>query len=306
MPVDPHRFAFALPLLLVIALGEALLYRRLARNTYAWREAGVSLGIVAGQFAKSLLTRGLVIAAYLWLWQFRLWTVPLDRWWGLALLGLAFEFFYYWEHRLSHEIRWFWATHAVHHSSNHLNFLAALRLGWTAELSGLAFFFAPLVILGFHPVGVLTALLLNLTYQFWIHSEWFPRLGRLELVLNTPSNHRVHHAANPEYLDRNYGGVLVIYDRLFGTYAAERDDIPPRFGLVKKIASNNPAFVALHEWIALFGDLARASSWRDRLMFMFGPPGWRPDGDGMTTERLRALHAKAGAASHRPQADTPR
>ena len=284
---DPRLFSAALPVLLAVAAAEALLFRWLARRPFAWGEAGASLGIIAGQFLKSLLTRGLVVGVYLWLWQFRLWTVPLDVWWGLALLAIAFEFFYYWEHRLSHEIRWLWATHAVHHSSNHLSFLAALRLGWTAELSGLAFFFTPLVILGFHPLAVLAALLVNLVYQFWIHSEWFPRLGALELILNTPSNHRVHHAANPEYLDRNYGGVLIIFDRLFGTYTAEREDLDIRFGLVKPIASNNPIRIALNEWIALFRDIRSSTNWRHVLMYMFGPPGWRPDGRGPTTSALR-------------------
>lgn len=287
MPPDIHPAFYILPLLLLIAMGEALLYRWLTKRAFAWREAAASFGVIAGQFLKNVLTRGLIAGIFVWLWQFRLWTVPLDTWWGIALLALTFEFFYYREHRLSHEIRWMWATHVVHHTSNHLNFFAALRLGWTAELSGLAFFFAPLVLLGFHPLAVLVALLLNLIYQFWIHSEWCPRLGPLEYVFNTPSNHRVHHAANPEYLDRNYGGVIVLYDRLFGTYTAERDDVAPRFGLVKPMTSLNPVTIALHEWAALVRDLTQAKNGRERWMYLFGPPGWRPDGKSMTTESLR-------------------
>ena len=287
MSFEPRLFIIALPLLLLIAAGEALLYRWLAKRPFAWGEAGASIGVIAGQFIKNMVTRGLVVGVYVWLWQFRVWTVPVDTWWGLVLLAFAFEFFYYWEHRCSHEIRWMWATHVVHHTPNHLNFFAALRLGWTGEISGLAFFFAPLVILGFHPLAVLGALFVNLIYQFWIHSEWFPRLGPLEYVFNTPSNHRVHHAANPEYLDRNYGGVIVLYDRLFGTYVAERDDIKPRFGLVKPMLSHNPVVIALHEWAALFADAASAKTWRERWMYLFGPPGWRPDGKGQTSKSLQ-------------------
>lgn len=287
MSFEPRYFLFVLPLLLVIAVAEAVLYRWLGKRPFAWGEAGISLGIIAGQFLKTLITRGLVAGIYLWLWQFRLFTVPLDQWWGIALLAIGFEFFYYWEHRLSHEIRWFWATHVVHHTPSHLNFLAALRLGWTAELSGLALFFTPLVILGFHPLAVLAALFVNLIYQFWLHSEWFPRLGVLEYVLNTPSNHRVHHAANPEYLDRNFGGMIILFDRLFGTYVAERDDIKPRYGLVTPLKTRNPIKIALHEWAALLSDVAHARNWREAWMYMFGAPGWRPDGSGMTSESLR-------------------
>jgi hypothetical protein len=134
----------------------------------------------------------------------------------------------------------------------------------------------PLVWLGFDPVPVLIANTLNLLYQFWLHTEWVPKLGWLEYVLNTPSHHRVHHAANPEYLDRNYGGVFIIFDRIFGTFVAERDDLPCRYGLVKPLRSNNPVVIGFHEWIALASDLRRARSWRDRWSHLFGPPGWRP------------------------------
>jgi sterol desaturase/sphingolipid hydroxylase (fatty acid hydroxylase superfamily) len=118
---------------------------------------------------------------------------------------------------------------------------------------------------------------INLLYQFWLHAEWIPKLGWLEYVLNTPSHHRVHHAANPEYLDHNYGGVLIVFDRLFGTFVAERDDLPCRYGLVEPLRSNNPIVIAFHEWVALMRDLIRARTWGERWSYLFGPPGWRPD-----------------------------
>ena len=132
--------------------------------------------------------------------------------------------------------------------------------------------------LGFAPKAVFAALALNLLYQFWLHAEWVPKLGWLEYVLNTPSHHRVHHASNTDYIDANYGGVLIVFDRLFGTFVAERPDLPCRYGLVKPLISNNPIRIAFHEWLNLLDDLRGARSWREAIGYLFGPPGWRPDG----------------------------
>jgi hypothetical protein len=142
--------------------------------------------------------------------------------------------------------------------------------------------------LGFEPVTVLIALQLNLIYQFWIHAEWIPKLGWLEYVLNTPSAHRVHHSRNPEYLDANYGGVLIVFDRLFGSYIEERADVPCQYGLVTPVTTYNPIRINFDPWIGLAKDLASARSLRDAWTFVFGPPGWRPDGKGLTTRELRA------------------
>ncbi len=131
---------------------------------------------------------------------------------------------------------------------------------------------APLVWIGFDPLVVAAAVALNLGYQFWLHAPWIPRLGALEWVLNTPSHHRVHHACNPAYVDRNFGGVLIVFDRLFGPFAAERDDVPPRYGLTTPLHSYNPLRIALHGWVVLACDLAAARGWRARLRVVFGPP----------------------------------
>ncbi len=292
MDIHPHQIRLILPLLMVFALAEAFVYPRLARRQFPWSEAVGSIGVALGQAIKNLLAGALVLALFFWFWEWRLWTVPLDRWWSIPLLFLTVEFFYYWHHRLSHEIRWLWATHAVHHSPNHLNFFAALRLGWTGEISGAFLLLTPIVILGFHPYAVFATLALNLVYQFWIHSEWLPRLGILEGFLNTPSNHRVHHASNAEYLDRNYGGVTVIFDRLFGTYAPERQEEPCKFGLVTPLESTNPVTIALHEWQNLIRDLRACANWKQRAQTLLGPPGWRPDGTGVTSDDLRRAAAR--------------
>jgi sterol desaturase/sphingolipid hydroxylase (fatty acid hydroxylase superfamily) len=134
---------------------------------------------------------------------------------------------------------------------------------------------------------ILVAFAINLLYQFWIHAEWIPKLGFLEGIINTPSAHRVHHASNLEYLDANYGGVLLVFDRLFGTYVAEREDLKPRYGWVKPLTSNNPLRIVFQPWIDIVADLRKARSARDVAGYLFGPPGWQPDGKGPTTENLR-------------------
>jgi len=154
-------------------------------------------------------------------------------------------------------------------------------------------FFSPIALLGFSPQMILIAFAVNLLYQFWIHAEWIPPLGFLEGIINTPSAHRVHHASNVEYLDANYGGVLLIFDRMFGTYIPEKRDLPIRYGWVQPITSNNPLRIAFQQWINVWVDLRQAKSAREIAGYLFGPPGWQPDGKGQTTENLRAKVSRA-------------
>lgn len=287
MEFGGYRFWWVLPLLAAIGLIESLFYARFKHQPFPWGESAASLGVGVGQAVKKGLTRSLLFGAALWLYQYRLFTVPLDTWWGWVLLFFATEFVYYWHHRWGHTIRWLWATHSVHHSGNHLTFLAAIRLGWTGEVSAGILMFAPLVILGFDPVAMFAVLALNLLYQFWIHSEFIPKLGWFDLVFNSPSNHRVHHASNPIYLDKNYGGVTMIFDHMFGSFQREVDSEPCRYGLVHPLWSNNPLRIAFNEWIAMARDVMTAKTWRARFMHMFGPPGWTADGKGTTTADLQ-------------------
>jgi sterol desaturase/sphingolipid hydroxylase (fatty acid hydroxylase superfamily) len=179
-------------------------------------------------------------------------------------------------HRADHRVRWLWATHSVHHSPNELNLAAAYRLGWTQALSLGPIFLAPLVLMGFPPIIVGAALGLNLLYQFWLHAPWMPRLGPLEWVLNTPAHHRVHHASNPEYLDANFGGVLIIFDRWFGSFREERVGVPLRYGLVEPMSSYNPIVIGLREWIAILRDALSSRSLRALFDSTLGPPRASP------------------------------
>ncbi len=288
------QFVF-LPAVIALAAVEALVLALWRKQAYDWRAALASLADALGRdyLVYRFLPLSLAAPVIRFAWSHRLATLPLQGGAALGVLFLGQEFCYYWFHRASHRIRWFWATHAIHHSSNELNLAAAYRFGWTGRLAGSGIFYAPLVWLGFPPVAVFGVLSLNLLYQFWLHTTWVPKLGWLEYVLNTPSHHRVHHAANIDYLDANYGGVLIVFDRLFGTCVVEREDLPCRYGLVKPLRSNNPFVFNFHEWQALGRDLRQARSWRERCGYLFGPPGWRPDGQGSTTEDLRRAVAAA-------------
>jgi sterol desaturase/sphingolipid hydroxylase (fatty acid hydroxylase superfamily) len=262
---------FAPLLILAAATLEGLLLEYV-RGCYDWRAYFASLGDLGIRAALSILPLGLATGAFGWLWDHRLYTMPLKSVWPWVVLFFGQEFFYYWMHRADHRVRWLWATHSVHHSPNELNLAAAYRLGWTQRLSFGPIFFAPLVLMGFAPVIVGAALGLNLLYQFWLHAPWMPRLGPLEWVLNTPAHHRVHHASNPEYLNANFGGVLIIFDRCFGSFRKERAGVPPRYGLVEPMSSYNPLVIGSREWIAIARDVLSSGSPRALLGSVLGPP----------------------------------
>jgi len=280
-----------LPLVLAAALIEGLWLSRKRQQRYDWKEWATSLADISVRRVLALVPYSLAAPVFAWAYDHRLFTPDLGTVGGVLLLFVSLEFFYYWFHRCSHTVRWFWNTHSVHHSPNHFTLAAAYRLGWLGKFAGATIFFTPIALLGFEPTTVLIALQLNLLYQFWIHAEWIPKLGWLEYVLNTPSAHRVHHASNPEYLDANYGGVLIVFDRLFGTYIAERDDVPCRYGLVTPVTTYNPVRINFQPWIGMAKDVASARSLGDAWRYLFGAPGWRPDGTGLTTADLRARAA---------------
>jgi sterol desaturase/sphingolipid hydroxylase (fatty acid hydroxylase superfamily) len=263
-------------MLLATALGlmglEYLFGRLSHQHTHDPFESVASLGVAIGQSLVRAVEAALLAIPFAFVYQHRLFDFPQTVPLALAALFVATEFAYYWQHRASHRIRWMWATHAVHHSATKLNFTAAIRLGWTGNISGNFLFFLPLIWIGFHPFAVISMLGVNLFYQFFIHTELVSRLGPLEWILNTPAHHRVHHASNPACLDRNYGGILIVFDRLFGSFAEAPADEPLRYGLVHGARSYNPVRIAFGEWRNMFRDFARASSLRARVRALLGPP----------------------------------
>ena len=217
-----------------------------------------------------------MITTYFVLWDHVTpWQLPINGW-TIAGAILAADFAYYWEHRTSHEVRLLWTGHAVHHSSPIFNTAVAFRFGPLEPFVAIMFHL-PLIMLGFHPALVILGELCVQAYQFWIHTEVIGRLGPIDRVLNTPSNHRVHHGSDRKYLDRNHGGILMIWDHLFGTYQAEEET--PTYGLTTQINTTNPVRVWISEFPPLFADLRSAQSWREWWGYLLNPPGWRPTVD---------------------------
>ncbi|MEI6486267.1 MAG: sterol desaturase family protein [Sphingomonadales bacterium] len=281
--VDP--VALAIPVFVLSIVVELVAVRLGWRGDYDWRDAGTSLAMGLGNTITGAALAGAVSGLALWFWQHRLFDIPVT-WWSLALCFVLDDLAYYWIHRAGHRIRWAWAAHIIHHSSQHYNLTTALRQTWTG-LFGLTFLIKlPLFALGFPLELVAFCGGVNLIYQFWIHTEVIGRMPRwFEAVLNTPSHHRVHHGTNPQYLDRNYAGVFIIWDRMFGTFQAEQADDPPRYGIIHNLATFNPLWVAVHEWVGIFRDLARARSLKDAWAAAFGTPGALT---GDTADALRA------------------
>lgn len=287
------EYAFSSPVfLLVVALisGVEFVWRKRSGRGYDLGALGGTLGVFVGQVLTTGLTAVIVASALLWAYSLAPAPWPLDDWRTWALGFLAVEFTYYWQHRFAHTVRWFWASHAVHHSPREMTLPAAVRLGWTSSLSGAWLFYVPVILAGLHPAAAAALLTINLRYQFFLHTEAVGKLGPLEWVFNTPSHHRVHHASNPEYLDRNFGGVLILFDRLFGTFAAERTAAPVVYGLTRPLASNNPFVIAFHEWARMGADLRRARSLRDAVRIVFGRPG-APGREGAEEESLEEADA---------------
>ena len=280
----PDPVQIAVPAFIVAMIIEMFAIRAGARGDYDWRDTGTSLAMGFGNTFAAVIFGATVVGIGVWLHQFRLLDIP-ATWWSLVLCFIGEDFFYYWFHRSAHRVRWFWASHVIHHSSQHYNLSTALRQTWTGFLSISFVFRLPLFLIGFPSEMILFCAGLNLVYQFFIHTEAVDRLPfGLEYWLNTPSHHRVHHGTNPRYLDRNYGGVFIVWDRLFGTFEGERADEPPRYGIVHNLATFNPLWVAFHEWIAIGRDVVTAKGVRARWMAIFGPPGWDT---GTTADAIR-------------------
>ncbi|MDB5455050.1 MAG: sterol desaturase [Caulobacter sp.] len=294
---DPVQMAipfFVLAIILELALA------RLGKTKahYETRDTAVSLAMGLGSTIAGLVTAGAVFAASLWVYSHRLFTIPMTAIWAWIVLFFVEDLTYYWFHRLSHERRVWWASHVNHHSSRHYNLSTALRQTWTGGVAGTWLLWLPLSFLGFPPAMVAIQKGISLVYQFWIHTESIGRLPRwFEAVFNTPSHHRVHHARNARYLDANYAGILIIWDRLFATFEPERDDEPCRYGLVHNLGSHNLLTNVFHEWIGIGKDLIRARSPREALGYVFGPPGWSPDGSRETSAILKARWRARGEAS---------
>jgi sterol desaturase/sphingolipid hydroxylase (fatty acid hydroxylase superfamily) len=304
MPAFPAVTTLAAPaFVLAVAIEWWAVATGRAGGRYETKDAITSMAMGLGNVVVNTLTGAAALWLMLLAWPYRLFEMPVTWWSFIAVFGL-YDLVYYWKHRFAHRIRWFWMEHVTHHSSTHYNLTTALRQPWFGPFTGLIILGWPIVLLGFHPAYVFFASGLNLLYQFWIHTEAIGRMPRwFEAVMNTPSHHRVHHATNPRYLDRNYAGVFIVWDRMFGTFQAERDDEPCNYGIVKPLHSHNPLVVAYHELAALvrdcWSDGLRPWRWAGRMV---NPPGWKPDGAHDRSEDIRAawIAAQAGFPTESP------
>jgi len=269
----PDLIQLAIPAFVLLMILEAVAGIFLQREIYTVKDAAASITMGLGSLAVEFAAKILQFAILTYLYRFAIFHIGY-QWWAWALLFIGDEFSYYWFHRISHECRLFWASHVVHHSSQHYNLSTALRQTWTGSFMSFIFWLW-LPIVGFAPIMIMTMKAISLLYQFWIHTELVGSLGPLEAVFNTPSHHRVHHGSNPRYIDRNHGGTLIIWDKLFGTFEPENPADPVRFGLTRNIQTYNPVRIAFHEWAEMFRDAWHAGGWRNKLRYVFGNPGWR-------------------------------
>ena len=272
-------FVVATPVFIAVTVWEYLRIRHdPARMNVPEALRNFALG--AGYQLTELLFAGLIaFPVYAFLYHHRLLDLELN--WATGLLTfVGVDFCFYWMHRSSHRIRWFWAAHVVHHSSERMNFSTAMRQNATNIFNGMWLFYVPLALIGFNPVWIGVAYALSLVYQFFIHTTLVGKLpGWVETVFNTPSHHRVHHGRNPGYIDRNYGGTLIVWDRLFGTFVAEDEQAPPEYGITRPVHSRNLLVLWTHEYVDLFRAMARPGGLLSRLKHLWKPPEWDRDAD---------------------------
>lgn len=288
MPEFPNIILFAIPFFIMAMLLELYVTTKQQIKTYEPKDAFSSITMGLGNVILGFLSKAIVLLAFFWIYDnFRLVTIPIT-WWSFILIFFADDFSYYWFHRISHENRFFWASHVVHHSSQRYNLSTALRQTWSGGFFSFIFWlWMPLV--GFHPAMILLQMSISLLYQFWIHTEAIDKMPKwFEAIFNTPSHHRVHHGKNPLYLDRNHAGILIIWDKLFGTFQPELKEEKVVYGLVKNIHTYNPIKIAFIEWFNMFKDAFNGKkTLKNRLLYFIKPPGWTHDGTGKLSNDLR-------------------
>lgn len=272
-------FVVATPVFVGVTLWE---YARIKNDPVLMdaREAVRNFMLGAGYQVTELLFAGLIaFPVYALAYHHRIATVELGWVTGILLFVLV-DFTFYWFHRASHRVRWLWCTHVTHHSSERMNFSTAMRQNATNIFNGGWLFYVPLAFIGFNPVWIGICFALSLVYQFFIHTTLVTKLHpAIEFVMNTPNHHRVHHASNEGYIDTNYAGVFIVWDRLFGTFAAERADQPIHYGITRPVHTDSLWVMWTHEYVDLFRDMARPGSLAARLKHLWMPPEWTRQAD---------------------------
>lgn len=265
----PNVILWAAPVMFSLVFIEwgISLYQK--KDTYDSKDfmAATTIGLV--NVGISALLKVFIFGIALFCWNMVPWKIP-ATWWSFILCFFAIDFFRYWAHRVAHEQRFWWATHITHHNSSKYNFSVSFRLGWTQHIK--IIFFVPVMLMGFHPFVFFICHQIAVLYQFWIHTEYIKKLPRpIEYFFTTPSHHRVHHASDAHYLDKNYGSTFIIWDRIFGTFMPEKER--PNYGITKPVTSYNPVYLNFHEWADIVKDLKKAKNRKEVYQILFGKPG---------------------------------
>ena len=279
---------FAIPVFIALIIIEVVINAKKNLNLYKFKDSSANITMGLGSVVIGLLTKTFAFFVFLWIYQFRLFEIP-NTWWMWGLLLLADDVTFYWYHRLAHQIRFFWAAHVQHHSSEHMNFSVALRQSWGEPFIKFLFYIW-LPFIGFNPVYILIMQAISLVYQFFPHTKLVGKLGPIEWIFNTPSHHRVHHATQVQYLDKNHAGILIIWDRMFGTFQKEIE--VPIYGITENINSFSPLKIASHEYISLWQDIRRSKKLSDKIKYLINPPGWSHDGENRTSKELQRQLSK--------------
>ena len=286
IPEIPNLIHYAIPFFTVTVILEIILTVKVKLEDYEFKDAGTSILMGLGNVTIGLFTKGIVLSLFYLIYNFYHFFEISFVWWTWILLLFAEDFCYYWFHRISHQSRFFWASHVVHHSSKKYNLSTALRQTWSGSFYTFIFWF-PLILIGFHPVLVLVQMSISLIYQYWIHTELITKMPKwFESIFNTPSHHRVHHATNPQYLDRNHAGIFIIWDKIFDSFEPEVEK--PIYGLVANIGTHNPFKVAFTEWYKMLNDFFTSkTSIINKFKYLIKPPGWKHDGTSILSSDLR-------------------
>ena len=279
---------FAIPVFIALIIVEVLINAKKNLNLYQFKDSAANITMGLGSVVIGLLTKTFAFFVFLWIYQFRLFEIP-NTWWMWGLLLLADDVTFYWYHRSAHEIRFFWAAHVQHHSSEHMNFSVALRQSWGEPFIKFLFYMW-LPFIGFNPVYILIMQSISLVYQFFPHTKLVGKLGPIEWIFNSPSHHRVHHATQVQYLDKNHAGILIIWDRMFGTFQKEIE--VPIYGITENINTFSPLKIASHEYVNLWQDIRRAKKFSDKINYLIKPPGWSHDGENRTSKELQRQLSK--------------
>lgn len=297
MHINDSILLNAIPAVIVLIVVETVYLTKEHQQDNKDLLTNLTAGIVA--VPVNLLMKGLIFYTYSFVYQCRLFNLAESAWHVWVICILADDFTFYWHHRFSHKIRFLWASHVVHHSSEKFTFSAAVRSSWTNNLTGVFLFWCWIPLLGVEPSMLIFVKTASIAYQFWLHTETIHKMPKwFEAVFNTPSHHRVHHASDIQYLDKNHAGMFIIWDKLFGTFQEETSK--PTYGLTQNIHTYNPVTIEFYGWVQLIKDLKKSKSLKESLHYIFGVPGWSSDGSSKTTHQLQGelIHGEASLLAH--------